>query len=238
MKKNISFQFILFIVFVTLNSCKKTDEATKTNETSTVTDIQGNVYKTVKIGDQWWMAENLKVKVFNDSTKISLVSVNSNDTIWSNKKIPAICVVDSTFGALYNWYVVNDSRKIAPKGWHIPSDEEWKTLEKTLGMSNDEVSKTAWRGANEAEELIIESSKGWQIPTIAFGTNSSGFSALPSGCRVFNGTINSEKNTAFWWTSTTSNSEAWYRYIDGQQKKIFRQHTYKEYGFSIRCVKD
>ena len=238
MKHKLTFQSIALFAILILVGCKKTNDTTTTIETSTVKDIQGNTYKTVKIGNQWWMAENLKVTVFNDSSLITYIDNKSNDSVWAKLGNPAYSIVDTSFGALYNWFVVSNAKNIAPKGWHIPSDEEWKTLEKTIGMSDVEVSKTAWRGTNEAEKLMIESSKGWQTPTIAFGLNLYGFNALPSGCRVFNGSINSEKNTAFWWTSTPENSEAWYRYIDGQQKQIFRQHTYKQYGFSIRCVKD
>ena len=237
MKNNITYKLLILFALLILWGCKK-NVVTNSIETSTVKDIQGNSYKTIKIGNQWWMAENLKVTVFNDSSKILNIDTKANDSVWAKQLNPAYCVVDTSFGALYNWFVVNNTKSIAPKGWHIPTDEEWKTLEKTLGMTDEEVAKTAWRGTNEAEKLIVEASKGWQVPTIAFGLNTYGFSAFPSGCRVFNGSINSEKNTAFWWTSTPENSEAWYRYIDGQQKQIFRQHTYKQYGFSIRCVKD
>jgi uncharacterized protein (TIGR02145 family) len=139
---------------------------------------------------------------------------------------------------LYNWFSVIDSRKLAPAGWHIPTDDEWKTMEKTIGMSAEAANETAWRGTNECEKIIPKSSIGWPGTSIVFGTNESGFSALPGGCRLFNGEINNESNCAFWWTSTADNNEAWYRYIDRNNKKIFRQHTYQKYGLSIRCIKD
>ena len=204
-----------------------------------MSDIQGNTYKTIKIGNQWWMAENLKVTVFNDQTPISTISENVADSVWTKSTKAAYCIYDTTLGALYNWKVIDNIKIIAPKGWHIPSDDEWKTLEKTLGMGTSEVEKTAWRGTTEADKLLTNSTSIPMNSDYSFGSNESGFNALFAGCRLFSGEINKEKNTAFWWTSTPSNDkEAWYRYIDAKQKKIFRQHTYTSYGFSIRCIKD
>ncbi len=227
----------LLLLFGTV-SCKK-EESTKKLETGTMSDIQGNTYKTIKIGNQWWMAENLKVTVFNDQTPISTISENVADSVWTKSTKAAYCIYDTTLGALYNWKVIDNIKIIAPKGWHIPSDDEWKTLEKTLGMGTSEVEKTAWRGTTEADKLLTNSTSIPMNSDYSFGSNESGFNALFAGCRLFSGEINKEKNTAFWWTSTPSNDkEAWYRYIDAKQKKIFRQHTYTSYGFSIRCIKD
>ena len=222
-----------------LVSCKKEETKVSTPETDTMTDIQGNTYKTVKIGNQWWMAENLKVTVFNDKTPITNISEAAADSLWTKSTKAAYCFYDNTLGALYNWKVIDNIKTIAPKGWHIPSDEEWKTLEKSIGISASEVKKTAWRGNTEADKLLTKSMAPPENKDFAFGTNESGFNGLFAGCRLFSGKINKEKNTAFWWTSTpSSEKEAWYRYIDANQKKIFRQHTYNSYGFSIRCVKD
>ena len=221
MKKTIYLLATSILLLLGIMSCAKEDVATSTPEYGSMTDIQGNTYKTVKIGNQWWMAENLKVTVFNDKTTIDST---------------AYCIYDTTLGALYNWKVIDS---IAPKGWHIPSDEEWKTLEKTLGMEKAELEKTAWRGTNEADKLLAKYKAPTESELYAFGTNESGFSGLFAGCRLFSGAINQEKNTAFWWSSTPfTGNEAWYRYIDANQKKIFRQHTYTNYGFSIRCIKD
>ena len=220
-------------------SCKKEDKTEAAPTYGTMTDVQGNSYKTVKIGNQWWMAENLKVTVFNDNSPLTNISETSADSIWSKSKTASYCIYDTTLGALYNWKVIDNLKQIAPKGWHVASDEEWKDLEKSLGMTDAETIKSAWRGTNEADKLLAKSSSIPEISSYAFGTNESGFNGLFAGCRLFNGEMNKEKNTAFWWTSTPSNdNEAWYRYIDLKQKKIFRQHTYNSYGFSIRCVKD
>ena len=239
MKKTIYLLATSILLLLGIMSCAKEDVATSTPEYGSMTDIQGNTYKTVKIGNQWWMAENLKVTVFNDKTPINAIAENAADSIWKNTSKAAYCIYDTTLGALYNWNVINNTKIVAPTGWHIPSDEEWKTLEKTLGMEMAELEKTAWRGTNEADKLLAKYKAPTESELYAFGTNESGFSGLFAGCRLFSGAINKEKNTAFWWTSTPSGgNEAWYRYIDAKQKKIFRQHTYTNYGFSIRCIKD
>ncbi len=239
MKRTIYIIATSFLFFAGMISCTKEDVATNTPEYGSMTDIQGNTYKTVKIGNQWWMAENLKVTVFNDKTPINAISENAADSIWENTTKAAYCMYDTTLGALYNWKVIDNIKMIAPKGWHIPSDDEWKMLEKTLGLSTSEIEKTAWRGTVEADKLLAKSTSIPESNSYAFGTNESGFTGLFAGCRLFSGSINKEKNTAFWWTSSPSTgNEAWYRYIDARQKKIFRQHTFTNYGFSIRCIKD
>ena len=239
MKRRIYLLATSILIVVGIMSCTKEEVATSNPEYGTMTDIQGNTYKTVKIGNQWWMAENLKVTVFNDKTPINAIAENEADSIWENTSKAAYCIYDTTLGALYNWNVINNIKIVAPKGWHIPSDEEWKTLEKNLGMETAELDKTAWRGKEEADKLLAKYKAPTESELDAFGTNESGFNALFAGCRLFSGAINQEKNTAFWWSSTPSTgNEAWYRYIDAKQKKIFRQHTYTNYGFSIRCIKD
>ena len=239
MKRTIYLLATSMLIVVGIMSCTKEEVATSTPEYGSMTDVQGNTYKTVKIGNQWWMAENLKVTVFNDKTPINAIAENAADSIWENASKAAFCIYDTTLGALYNWNVINNIKIVAPKGWHIPSDDEWKTLEKTIGMETADLEKTAWRGTNEADKLLAKYKAPTESELYAFGTNESGFSALFAGCRLFSGAINQEKNTAFWWTSTPSTgNEAWYRYIDANQKKIFRQHTYTNYGFSIRCIKD
>lgn len=239
MKRTIYLLATSILLLVGIMSCNKEEVATSTPEYGSMTDVQGNTYKTVKIGNQWWMAENLKVTVFNDKTPINAIAENAADSIWENTSKAAFCIYDTTLGALYNWKVIDNIKIIAPKGWHIPTDDEWKTLEKTLGMESAELEKTAWRGKEEADKLLAKYKAPTESELYAFGTNESGFSALFAGCRLFSGVINQEKNTAFWWTSTPfTGNEAWYRYIDANQKKIFRQHTYTNYGFSIRCIKD
>ena len=122
---------------VVFMSCKKNDDKNPVNST----DTSGVSYPTIKIGNQDWMAENLKVTRYRNGDEISHVTDNIS---WNNLSASAYCNYDhdvgnaSNYGVLYNWYAVNDSRNIAPIGWHVPTDEEWKTLEMYLGMSQSQ----------------------------------------------------------------------------------------------------
>ena len=231
--------FIVVFMMLGLQACKKEIQTPIAVEYGTVIDVDGNSYKTVKIGDQWWMCENLRVKHFQDGSEIPIIGNVNQDSVWANTNAPAYSVlIDTLYGCLYNSFVVKDFRKLAPTGWHIPSDEEWKTMEKTIGMSESQSNQLAWRGTNEAELLLNKNGEGWQTGTVPFGLDTYDFSILPSGCRLFNGEL-TYGNTAFFWTSTvSSNGNAYYRYFDSQKKNIFRQTTYPQYGMSIRCVKD
>jgi uncharacterized protein (TIGR02145 family) len=212
-------------------------------EYSSVTDIDGNIYKTVKIANQWWMAENLKVTKYQDGSPIINVP-KFQDATWDTTHSGARCLYDDNVtapGLLYNWSAVTDGRRIAPVGWHVPSDEEWKTLEESIGMPVSEANKTSWRGTNEAEKLKIEAPKGWTTYSSIWGTNESGFAALAGSCRLSNGTWGDPGlfSTGFWWSATPyQGGQAWYRYLDYKNANIFRSHVLQNYGCSIRCVKD
>jgi len=250
---------ILFILIL-IHGCNKED-AKPVVETGTVTDIDGNIYKTVKIGKQWWMAENLKVKRYQNGDTIRNMTDNKgyiDSTIWKALKTGAYFIYDSRdttssnydgkiFGYLYNWYAVSNSKNIAPSGWHVPSDDDWKTLEMFIGMDSDNKDKINWRGTNEGNKLKIqysvEKKTSWtksSDPFKVYGTNESGFAALGGGCVMYNGIfgVPGANSTGFWWTATQQDNEAWYRYLDYQKTNIFRFYGPKTYGFSIRCVRD
>jgi len=263
MKKKSFFNIIILTTIVLFGAlfsigCKKEKKPSSILETGTVTDIDGNTYKTVKIGNRWWMAENLKVKRYNNGDSIIMVKENNfvlDSATWNNLKTGAYCIIDNSeqisqnyqgkmFGYLYNWYTVADSRNLAPVGWHIPSDTEWKELEEYLGMSASEADQINWRGSNEGNKLKIDGgSKGWNkssdIYTI-WGTNESGFTALGGGCCMYNGIWGNPGtfSTGFWWTSSLNQNEAWYRYLDYNKANVFRYYGPKTYGFSVRCVKN
>jgi uncharacterized protein (TIGR02145 family) len=231
--------FFVVFIFLGLQACQKETNTPIVLEYGTVTDVDGNTYKTVKIGNQWWMCENLRVKHFQDGSEISYIGNVNQDSLWANSSESAYSYLnDSLFGCFYNSFSVQDVRKLAPAGWHIPSDEEWMTLEKTIGMSEKQANAFAWRGSNEAELLLNRISEGWPSGTVPFGIDTYDFSIFPAGCRLFNGEL-TFAYTAFFWSSTLStNGNAYYRYFDYQKKNIFRQTTYPQYGMSIRCVKD
>jgi len=233
------------LIFICMNlllitACKKEDQEPSPAETGTVTDIENNVYKTVKIGNQWWMAENLRVKTFRNGVPIPHAQ-DFNSWILSTS---AYCIYDDNNdapGLLYNWYAVSDAGNIAPEGWHIPTDSEWMEMELYLGMSQTEADKLNWRGINEGEKLKIKGGSGWTAYDNVWSTNESGFTALAGSCRLFDGKWGDPGLFAngYWWTSSElSRDKIWYRYLDYKEKRIFRSTVPKEYGFSIRCVKD
>ncbi len=235
---------LLIALFTVLSqSCKKDNTDKAALETGTVIDVDSNVYKTVKIGGKWWMAENLKVKKFANGDNVEFVPSSGADTLWSHKKTSAYCILNEQFGLLYNYYSVADARKLAPTGWHIPSDDEWKELEMYLGMSKNEADKNNWRGNDQGNKLKVVGGDAsiWAKSTDAynvFGNNESGFSAMGGACRMFDGQWGDLTHTAFWWSSTVNDTNAWYRALDYDKANVFRYYGAKGYGFSVRCVKD
>ena len=202
-----------------------------------VTDVEGNVYKTVVIGTQVWMAENLKTTRFNDGASISLVTDNIE---WGNQNSPGYCWLNNDFnnknncGGMYNWYAVNNG-KLCPDGWHVPSDEDFKILEIHLGMSQSEANAMLWRGTNQGEQL--KNTSGW--PSGDNGTNTSGFSALPGGFRKETGEFVEYITDATWWTSTGLDANnSWMRGVRAGYSQVGRNYKYKNNGLSVRCVKN
>lgn len=242
--KILSFSVLITgLVLLTMTGCEKDEEPVPVQlETDSIADIDGNIYTVVKIGNQWWMAENLMVSRYRDGDVI--VHAQSDTSVWNNNLSGAYCVYQESStapGFLYNWYAVNNSKNIAPQGWHIPTDAEWKELEKYLGMTQDEADKPGWRGTREGEKLKIEGTQGWLGYDGVWPTNESGFTALAGSCRLFNGVWGNPGlfNTGFWWSADEqSSADAWYRHLDYKNADVFRQHTFKNYGMSIRCVKD
>ncbi len=197
----------------------------------TVTDIDGNVYRTVTIGKQVWMAENLKVTHYRDGTPIP--NVYDNDR-WPHAKNGAYCMVDNdsteykdTYGLLYNFYAVNNSRGLSPEGWHVPTATEWRKLIEYLG-GNDVA-------GGKMKEI---SSNLWKIPTPG-SSNESGFSGLPAGGRGRLGSAGDVGYYATWWSSTSYDSiYAWHWGLYPDKNNIRFNPGHKASGFSVRCVKD
>ena len=233
---------LLFSSLLFLVACTEKDTSINP-ETSTVTDVDGKVYKTVKIGDQWWMAENLSVEKFNNGDPISFINANDLEG-WSDTLLPLFCIyqdLSTAPGKLYNYAVVADNRNVAPAGWHVATDEDWKKLEAFIGMNSTEVQKTGWRGSQG--DLIKKAGlNSWSQYNNVWATDEYLFGAMAGGCRLFNGKFSTPTGltyNGFWWTRTDyQNGLAWYRYLDYKSSGIFRSHTYKSYGMSIRCVKD
>lgn len=233
----------VFLAIASVTACVPEEVEEVKIERGTVTDISGNTYNTVKIGEDWWMAENLRCTVYNDSTPIVYIEANAQQNQdWFNISEGAFTYSNNpSLGCLYNSMVLNSGKTVAPVGWHIPTDEEWRSLEKTLGMESIELDKTGWRGQREADLITSEYNVGWgsnNRDTELYGLDKFGFNALPSGCRAVDGRLNVQNNSAFWWTSSKSSQNWYYRYISIKEKRIFRQVIHPKYGLSIRCVKN
>ena len=216
------------------NACSKDDDNQIPDNDPpkiTVTDIDGNVYNTVTIGTQTWTAENLKTTRYNDGTAIPLVT----DSIGWYINTDAYCWYDNdeatygnTYGALYNWHTVS-STKLCPTGWHAPSENEWTTLADYI--SGD--------GHTDAVGKSLKATTIWQIGEA--GTDDYGFSAVPSGSRLWSGEFRNSGIIAHWWSTDEGVSE-----VSGYSCTIFdigdrlyRSRTAgKSNGFSIRCIKD
>jgi len=204
-----------------------------------VTDVEGNLYKTVIIGTKVWMAENLKVTKFNDNTDITLAS---DATAWIGLTGPGYCWYNNdpdfnkpVYGALYNWWAAN-SANICPTGWHVPTDEEFNALEVSLGLATADVDIWGWRGTDHGAKM--KNATGWNAGEN--GTNTSGFSALPGGYRFHSdGLFNGQNTLGYFWTATEHDADrGWYRRLDGNNNAVYKASTVKKAGKSIRCVKD
>jgi uncharacterized protein (TIGR02145 family) len=195
-------------------------------------DIDGNIYQIVSIGTQVWMKENLKVTKYRNGNIIGTTfpaSLNIlNETApkyqWAYFGDESIV---ATYGRLYTWYAITDSRGICPTGWHVPSDNEWTTLTNYLGSES-----TA--GGRLKETGYIH----WVTPNTG-ATNESGFTALPGGYRTANGNFVYIDYCAIWWSATEYNIlNGWYRYLDNTSTIVYINGSNKSDGYSVRCIKD
>lgn len=241
---NINFNPIVtiltFILVVIISSCKKD------KSDPTVTDVDGNIYHTIKIGKQTWMVENLNVTHYNDGTPIDEVVNNAE---WAGLSKGAYCDYNNdetnakTYGKLYNWFAVNTG-KLAPKGWHVPDNDDWSELEIYLiknGYNYDP--------ANIVDNMIaksLASKTGW-ITNTEEGTigadltknNKSGFSALPGGYRHTQGFYSMKGLQATFWSSTDHHSDETSIFMmRSEYKSTGKDNDKKNPGLSVRCVKD
>jgi len=219
----------------------------KYNPTNVVIDIDKNVYKTVQIGKQVWMAENLNVSRYRNGDKIPQIM---DGDAWDKLTSGAYCYYgnnpknEKIFGKLYNFYAVSDKRNIAPTGWHVASDAEWIELSKYLisnGFNADGIANLDFTGKS------LASNTGWysslnqgMIGCDLTKNNSSHFNALPGSFRFSNGDFTYPiRTSANFWTSTENNSlYAWNRYLSYDGCRVSRDSGKKVYGLSVRCIKD
>jgi uncharacterized protein (TIGR02145 family) len=198
-----------------------------------VRDIEGNTYKTIFIGDQEWMAENLKTTKYNDGADIPYLTdsikwsrINSDAYSWYNNNTS----YKKIFGAIYNWYAVNTG-KLCPAGWHVPTDADWEVLSDFMGGAGVAGGKLKGTGVSD-----------WNPPNVG-ATNESGFSALPGGYRYGNywypGKFYEKGISSYLWSATECNdTHSWSRTIFTGNDKFYRSFFAKNTGFSVRCIKD
>lgn len=200
-----------------------------------VKDIDSNIYHVVKVGTQYWLRENLRVTHYRNGDDIPNVP---GDTPWKTLTTGAYCIYDNqvpndtTFGNLYNWHALSDSRGLCPADWHVPSDAEWTTMGDFLGGNSVAGGKLKSTGT-------IEGGTGlWYAPNTD-ATNSRGFTGLPGGYRINYGTFYSLSNVGYFWSSTdTASVNAWNFVLDANNGNLKRIYNLKTNGFSIRCCRD
>ena len=210
--------------------------------------FDGYTYDLVAIGDQCWFAENLRTEHYANgdaipgelsaiewatTTQGAMTIYGEGTSTVSNGSSDEVANL-ADYGRLYNWYAVDDSRGLCPSGWHVPTDEEFMTLEMELGMSESEANDTGWRGTDQATQMKSspEDSPSWD------GTNTSGFSGLAGGNRYYNGDFYSEGYYGYFWSASADGTFAWGRNLFGGDTGVNRYSSYRRFGFSVRCVRD
>jgi uncharacterized protein (TIGR02145 family) len=206
-------------------------------------DQDGNLFSSVRIGQQEWMAENLDVVTFRNGDSIPMAETEEE---WERAAVegrPVYCIYyknpgdNSGAGKLYNWYAFNDSRIIAPKGWHVPSDMEWIELSMELGMSPAEAEKLHERGTDEGTRLKDPGDKSWNLSE-STSVKFSGFNAQVGGCRLNNGEYFTANVIAVFWSSTETPTGGAYAYGIHPAPYFNRCDDNKGLGMSVRCIKD
>ena len=225
--------------------------------TSTITDIDNNIYSTVSIGAQCWTRTNLKVTKYNDG---SLIGDSTNST-WGTAVIgartenkensaspssPSVSGYVGTLGYLYNWYAATDPRKLCPDGWHVPTDAEWTIMIQQLdnmapppGFAGFGAQSLTAGTVMKSDVTNLTAGTGLGWDPSSPGTNTSGFSGLPSGYRNSGG-FNGIRNDAFFWSATEQspiNNTAWYRSLKNSNGHVERVIYNKSVGVSVRCLK-
>ena len=218
----------LMIISMSQPGCEKDDHSIVTEVSDPVTDIDGNVYGTIIIGDQRWMVENLNVTHFRNGDPIPEAKTVEEWIQAGNEQKPAWCSYNndpdnaSEYGKLYNWYAVNDPRGLEPEGWHTPTTREWAELIDYLG-------------GDDIAGATMKSLTGW--PAGDNGDNTSGFQALPGGGRISNGDFSDIDNAAVWWSSSENTGSTGYAYnIINADSRILRGTFNKPTGLSVRSV--
>jgi uncharacterized protein (TIGR02145 family) len=213
--------------------------------TSTVSDVDGNNYNTVQIGNQCWTQSNLKVSKYRNGDHIP---TGLSDSAWVNNTSGAYVIYnndslnDTLYGKLYNHYAVMDTRGLCPTGWHVPTDGEWNVMAKYLDLNADTVCNSCWQSAiagGALKSTAIQPTPGGWTPPNSGATNSSNFTALPGGIQFFDSRFVNLGTNGNWWSMSFSGSYfALYRELQFDFGAIYRGVHYRTNGFSVRCLRD
>ena len=172
--------------------------------------------KTIQIGSQVWTTKNLRVFKFRNGDPIPIIQDSDE---WVMLQESAMCINPDNGECYYNWYAVNDPRGLAHEGFHVPSDDEWHTLTKTLG-------------GDDVAGKLMKSPKKWD------GSGPKGFNAIPSGYRDEIGYFHLQDSYGYWWSSTPNGTDVWYRSLYSGSSNVRRYATISRNGFSVRLIKD
>ncbi len=219
---------ILVLTWLLAISCGDDNPVKPEPSPLTVTDIDGNVYRTVRIGTQVWMAENLKVTHYRNGEAIPNVTDQGS---WQNLATDAQCVYGNSktnlddYGRLYNWYAIANSRNIAPDGWHVPTYDDCSTLVAYLDGYQVAGGKLKEEGADH-----------WANPNTG-ATDESGFKALPGGRRDPYGFTAIGFYGYFWILAEGEGVIGLFLRYDRSYASIYSSAA-KEFGLSVRCIKD
>jgi len=244
-----------FVLTVAISSCSDDNSPGTSNDNNgggidtgacaggpiTVSDIDGNVYNVVSIGNQCWMKENLKTTRYKNGTPIPS---GLSEVQWQATTNGACADFDNNstntavYGKLYNWYAVADTNGLCPTGWHEPEDWEWNLLVKSIDPNVDTNCLNCNQSPTAGGAMKEKGLTHWASPNIG-ATNKSGFTGLPGGYRLDNGTYSGIGANGFWWTATeNSSSSAFNRDLINSLKVVSKYSNAKPCGFSLRCVRD
>jgi uncharacterized protein (TIGR02145 family) len=237
------------VILIAGVSCNNNNIIGGKNNSNTVTDADGNVYQTVKIGNQEWTRENFRTTKYNDGSPISNIT---GKITWDSclfTLTEAFCRYNNTtnsdsikkFGALYNWYAVNTG-KLAPAGWHVPTDAEWDTLQNYLivnGYNWDGTTTENKIAQSLAAKTDWKSSRDGAVGNDLTKNNRSGFSALPGGARDPENDFNGQDSNGYWWSATNGGAPCtWSRRLSFDYEDLITTFSDKCCGFSLRLVRD
>ena len=220
--------------------------------TSTIYDVDSNVYNTVLIDMQCWTKENLKVTKYNDGTLITLNNTYTStspdvSTVWQGYLTGAYSIYANesstgpnatNYGYLYNWYAATDLRKLCPTGWHVPTDTEWTNLIQFIDPTASANAEGTYQSTSAGGKLKSIGTTFWISPNTD-ADNFRGFSALPGGFRLYDASFNGIGSSAYFWSATEYNSNnGWLRGLANVNGWVNRYVYTKSTGSSIRCLRD